>query len=165
MLLSVKHANLTYERRKSRCLIVSISITDTVSVKAKLVIKRLLSSFFNERYGGSKIVSMDKVYKDINNLEALSVSISHEVMWHTQHNASRNKGLVSWKDLFVRQSQNTSGSSFHRQRYKSKMEISLKRCILGQCAYRNRKCFRDRFRRTDFLFILFLLKMIKCWSW
>ena len=60
--------------------LVSISITDTISVKAKLVIKRLLSSFFNERYGGSKIVSMDKVYRDINNLEALSVSISHEVM-------------------------------------------------------------------------------------
>ena len=56
--------------------LVSISITDTVSVKAKLVIKRLLSSFFNERYGGSKIVSMAKVYKDVNNLEALSISIS-----------------------------------------------------------------------------------------
>ena len=41
----------------------------------------------------------------------------------TRGNASRKKGLVSWKDLFVRQSQNTSGSSFHRQRYKSKMEI------------------------------------------
>ena len=53
--------------------LVSISITDTVSVKAKLVIKRLLSSFFNERYGGSKILSMDKVYKDVNNLEALSI--------------------------------------------------------------------------------------------
>ena len=73
MVLSVKHANLTYERRKSRCLIVSISITHTVSVKAKLVIKRLLSSFFNERYGGSKILSMYKVYKDVNNLEALSI--------------------------------------------------------------------------------------------
>ena len=54
-------------------MLLSISITDTVSVQAKLVIKRLLSSFFNERYGGSKIVSMDKVYKDVNNLEALSI--------------------------------------------------------------------------------------------
>ena len=48
-------------------------------MKAKLVIKRLLSSFFNERYGGSKIVSMDKVYKDVNNLEALSISCDTRV--------------------------------------------------------------------------------------
>ena len=54
-------------------MLVSISITDNVSVKAKLAIKRPLSSFFNERYDGSKIVSMDKVYKDVNNLEALSI--------------------------------------------------------------------------------------------
>ena len=53
--------------------LVSILITYNVSVKAKLVIKRLSSSIFNERYGGSKIVSMDKVYKDVNNLEALSI--------------------------------------------------------------------------------------------
>ena len=46
-------------------------------------------------------------------------------------NAARNKGLVSWKDFFVRQSQNTSGSSFYRQRYKSKLEISLKRYFFG----------------------------------
>ena len=34
--------------------LVSISITDTVTVKANLVIKRLLSSFFNERYADRK---------------------------------------------------------------------------------------------------------------
>ena len=37
----------------------------------------------------------------------------------THGNASRKKGPVSWKDVFVRQSQNTFGSSL-------KMEISLK---------------------------------------
>ena len=80
MLLSVKRAKPHIRKAEVPMPLVSISITHTVSVKAKLVIKSLLSSFFNERYGGSKIVSMDKVYKDINNLEALSVSISHEVM-------------------------------------------------------------------------------------
>ena len=60
----------------------SISKTDTVSVEDKLVIKRLLSSFFNERYGGSKIVSMDKVYEDVNNLEAFSISITRSHVTH-----------------------------------------------------------------------------------
>ena len=91
-------------------------------MKAKLVIKRLSSSIFNERYGGSKIVSMDKVYKDVNNLEALSISIARSHVTHVTMPRDR-KVSFSWKDLFVRQSQNTSGSSFHRERYKSKMEI------------------------------------------
>ena len=60
---------------------------------------------------------MDKVYKDVNNLEALLISCD------TRGNASQKKGLVPWKDLFVRQSQNVSGSSFHRQRYNCKMQI------------------------------------------
>ena len=100
MLLSVKHANLTYERRKSRCLIVSISITDTVSVKAKLVIKRLLSSFFNERYGGSKIVSMDKVYKDVNNLEALSISIARSHVTHATMPRERKDSFLGKTCLY-----------------------------------------------------------------
>ena len=62
--------------------LVSILITYNVSVKAKLVIKRLSSSIFNERYGGSKIVSMDKVYKDVNNLQALSISIARSHVTH-----------------------------------------------------------------------------------
>ena len=102
--------------------LVSILITYNVSVKAKLVIKRLSSSIFNERYGGSKIVSMDKVYKDVNNLEALSISIARSHVTHVTM-PREIKVSFSWKDLFVRQSQNTSGSSFHRERYKSKMEI------------------------------------------
>ena len=102
--------------------LVSILITYNVSVKAKLVIKRLSSSIFNERYGGSKIVSMDKVYKDVNNLEALSISIARSHVTHVTMPRER-KVSFSWKDLFVRRSQNTSGSSFHRERYKSKMEI------------------------------------------
>ena len=37
---------------------------------------------------------MDKVYKDVNNLEALLISCD------TRGNASQKKGLVPWKDLF-----------------------------------------------------------------
>ena len=73
MLLSVKHAEPHIRKAEVPTPLFSILITYNVSVKAKLVIKRLSSSFFNERYGGSKIVSMDKVYKDVNNLEALSI--------------------------------------------------------------------------------------------
>ena len=82
MLLSVKHAEPHIRKAEVPIPLFSILITYNVSVKAKLVIKRLSSSFFNERYGGSKIVSMDKVYKDVNNLQALSISIARSRVTH-----------------------------------------------------------------------------------
>ena len=90
----------------------SISKTDTVSVEDKLVIKRLLSSFFNERYGGSKIVSMDKVYKDVNNLEALSISITRSHVTHVTMPRER-------KDRFLERLVCTTVTKYFREQFSS----------------------------------------------
>ena len=96
--------------------LVSISITDAVSVKANLVIKRLLSSFFNERYGGSKIVSMDKVYKDVNNLLALSISITRSHVTHAAMPRER-------KDSFPGKTCTTVTKYFREQFSSSKVQV------------------------------------------
>ena len=122
MLLSVKHAEPHIRKAEVPMPLFSILITYNVSVKAKLVIKRLSSSFFNERYGGSKIVSMDKVYKDVNNLGALSISIARSHVTHLTMPRERKVSFLG-KTCLYDSHKILPGAVFIVKGYKSKMEI------------------------------------------